>query len=976
MRLQRFGILVRGLAAIACATASWSQSITTGATFGDTVELGGTPADIVVDELRGRLYLVNSNANRIDLYDYRLKKVTGSIPVGSFPIGAAMSPDGARLYVTNTQASSLAVIELGADRVTEFISLPAKPEGVAVGNDGRVLITTQGTGTNNTTNTLLLYDPRQGAGQQIYVVPSPPTLSTPNPLPAVFVGRPATAFPGRLLTTPDGNFIIGMVAINQTTNGASTTLFVYEVASGTVLRNRIVTGQSTVLSISPDGARFMAGSTQYDSATLSVNSQLNVANMPFFLNSTSSTAINLQFNYGGSAFSPNGATLYSAFNNAANGARATSSTLFVSNPRHLYTPLGIRLPESVLGRMVITSDGSQLFALSESGLLDLPVAALYDYPIIQPDSTTVFMAVDDCNRGLARTSIRIGNAGKGKLTYAVGNPGNALTAEVSSGVAPSSIKFTMEPGRTNVVRQAGTNLYTGGANNQGTPVNIFLSSPEAINLPPVIRLFMNYRQSDQRGLVFPIPTSLQNNGLVTGEGIFDMLIDEPRGRLYLTNSGLNRIEVFDRKKLKWLDPIEVGQLPHQMAMSLDGSQLYVGNTGGESIQVVDLETLRVTGNVEFPPIPRNGQQGTLRPVAMAMGLSGLQFVMAASMNQGAAGSFWKLVGNTAVPRTTVNNFPPASTTGPHFMAATPGGEQIIALTTNTNGTAYLYDALADSFVNTRQVWNQAPQSYYAPLAAAPSSNYFLAGGMILSSALSPVGGAERPSTTTTTPGQPGQPPQQNTVSAGLRNVAAAVALNENTFIRMTTPVRQNITVATRDEARTTLERVDVRTQSEQVAAIIPENPANNVFGANRSNIPARQLLVDSAGTAYVVTLSGLVVTPLTQTNSSTQPRIPLAARGVVNSVDGTQTFRPGSFITVSGANLAAASTADTLPLPTVLGGSCIVLNDVALPLLQTAPGQISAQIPTDVRPGLNVLQVRSLANAQQSEPIVVTVQRP
>jgi hypothetical protein len=310
------------------------------------------------------------------------------------------------------------------------------------------------------------------------------------------------------------------------------------------------------------------------------------------------------------------------------------------------------------------------------------------------------------------------------------------------------------------------------------------------------------------------------------------------------------------------------------------------------------------------------------------------------------------------------------------LSATPGGEQIVALTTNANGTAYLYDALADSFVNTRQVWNQAPQSYYGPLAAATNSNYFLAGGMILSSALSPIGGAERPGTTALTPGLPGQPPVQNTVSAGLRNVAAAVPLNQNTFIRMTTPVRQNITAATRDEARTTLERVDVRTQSEQVAAIIPENPANNVFGANRSNVPSRQMVVDAAGTAYVVTLSGLVVTPLTQTNSSTQPRIPLAARGVVNSVDGTQNLRPGSFVTVNGVNLAAASTADTVPLPTVLGGSCIVLNDVALPLLQTAPGQISAQIPTDVRPGLNVLQVRSLANAQQSEPIVVTVQRP
>ena len=70
-----------------------------------------------------------------------------------------------------------------------------------------------------------------------------------------------------------------MVAINQTTNTAQTTLFVYEVASGVVLRNRTVTGQSTVLSMSPDGSRFMAGSTLYDTSTLGVIAQQNTANL-------------------------------------------------------------------------------------------------------------------------------------------------------------------------------------------------------------------------------------------------------------------------------------------------------------------------------------------------------------------------------------------------------------------------------------------------------------------------------------------------------------------------------------------------------------------------------------------------------------------------------------------------------------------------------------------------------------------------
>jgi YVTN family beta-propeller protein len=279
--------------------------------FGDVVSLGGTPSDIVIDEARGRLYLVMPAANRVDIYNYVDKHLTGSIQVGTFPLSAAMSMDGSYLYVTNTQSSSLTVISLANDQIVETVSLPARPEGVAAGFDGRVLITTQGVGTNNALNTLLIYDRNQIDGQQVTPVQSPPQISTPAPLPALFVGRPATAFPGRLLRTQVGQFIIGMVAINQTANNANTALFVYEVASGVVLKNRTVTGQSTVLSMSPDGSKFMAGSTLYDTATLAVIAQMNSANLPFFITATGNPNFNVGVNYGGSIFSPDGAAIFS-----------------------------------------------------------------------------------------------------------------------------------------------------------------------------------------------------------------------------------------------------------------------------------------------------------------------------------------------------------------------------------------------------------------------------------------------------------------------------------------------------------------------------------------------------------------------------------------------------------------------------------------------------------------------------------------
>jgi len=58
----RAALLALGLVA---ASAAWGQTV--GATFGEVVQLGYTPSDIILDEARQYLYLVNTNASRVDL---------------------------------------------------------------------------------------------------------------------------------------------------------------------------------------------------------------------------------------------------------------------------------------------------------------------------------------------------------------------------------------------------------------------------------------------------------------------------------------------------------------------------------------------------------------------------------------------------------------------------------------------------------------------------------------------------------------------------------------------------------------------------------------------------------------------------------------------------------------------------------------------------------------------------------------------
>lgn len=954
-------VLVWGWLALAAPYARQAMAqVTTGtaATFGDVIALtGGTPSDIVLDESRHYLYLVNNNTNAVYVLDYTTGQVVNTIGVGATPLAAAISMDKAWLYVTCSGNSTLNVINLNQMSVTQTVSLSSAPQGVEVGNDGRVLISAAGTGVVSGVpqGTLLLYDP---SNQSVGSVIVPALPSTPAALPTpTLPTRPQTTFTSKLLRTPKGDYIVGGI----TPTSSTTYFFVYEVASGAVLRNRTIAGASTVLAMAPDGSKFMAGFTMFDIGTLTILAQQNNANAPFAFTS----AVNTLQNVGGSVFSPDGATLYSVFNTAASTTPtppASASTLLVNNPSNLAIGMGINLPESIVAKMVIAADGSQAWGLSDSGLVHLPLGNLYTYPLLMPATTGVFLAMDDCNRGLASGTLQVANAGGGKLTYTVSPPTTAaVDYALSSGVAPSTVTFSMDPGRTGLTRYGGTNLWSGTATTygtqSGTALNVTFTSSDAVNVPNTVRVYMNYRLSDQRGVIYPIPTTPNSSSGGTtnangNEGLQDIVYDPVHNRVYVSNSGYNRIEVFDIGQQAFLTPIPVGQLPHQMALSTDSSTLYVGNTGGESISIVDLTELEVTGSITFPPIPRNGTTTVVYPRTLAMGLFGLDFVMS-------DGSQWEVVNGTAVPRP-ANTVTPLALgnsggAGPAYnMIATPDATYI--LTMSGNGYGYLYNSDNDNYQTGRLLFS-AIQGYYGVLGASPGGTYFLANGLVLNPSLTTLYGTATPSSTTTN-GLPG------------RNVAAVAPIDDTYFLRLTTPVRTAITSTTTDDSRTILEKVNVLTGNDTLVGATAENPIAEVFGTTRFNTTARQMVVDSTGsTAYTITLSGMSVIPLAAATTSTVPAI----SSVVNASNGSSTLVPGSFVTINGSNLASTAAASTIPPPTVLGGSCVTMGETAIPLISTSSGQIQAQVPTNLPTGTQVVEVRSLGMAQDSAPVTVTV---
>lgn len=83
-------------------------------------------------------------------------------------------------------------------------------------------------------------------------------------------------------------------------------------------------------------------------------------------------------------------------------------------------------------------------------------------------------------------------------------------------------------------------------------------------------------------------------------------------------------------------------------------------------------------------------------------------------------------------------------------------------------------------------------------------------------------------------------------------------------------------------------------------------------------------------------------------NVTSPPVVPPGA--VVNgaSFAGQAPLAPGSLVSIFGNKLAASGAADKLPLPTILGGSTVVLAGISMPLLFSSDGQVNAVVPFEI----------------------------
>jgi uncharacterized protein (TIGR03437 family) len=125
---------------------------------------------------------------------------------------------------------------------------------------------------------------------------------------------------------------------------------------------------------------------------------------------------------------------------------------------------------------------------------------------------------------------------------------------------------------------------------------------------------------------------------------------------------------------------------------------------------------------------------------------------------------------------------------------------------------------------------------------------------------------------------------------------------------------------------------------------------------------------------------GIITMAAPQSIVALMDRIPyIAPAGVQNAASSTatSTVAPGSIIAIYGQSLAPTLEVGPVnPLAQTIAGVSVTVNNMILPLLFVSPGQINAQVPSELADGNYTLEIHSLGQPDVSGTFTVARNAP
>jgi uncharacterized protein (TIGR03437 family) len=848
------------------------------ATFGTVVPITGHSADLALDEARGKLYIANFTANRIDVLSTADNIVHSSINIGSQPGSLTLSRDGRFLVVTNyanstsatANTSMITVVDLTTNtRQTFSTGDPALGASFfSQGNQELALLAT--------TTTMYIFDPISGALQTLTSF-----ASLAKTLPIAQATFPGQIIEGALATAADHVHVWGVLSAG---GGGPQGIFVYDATTGRLTADGWITSPPLVprISVAADGSWAMIGWAAYAHAPCLQGANFMVrSRYPSPVASANVTghaidsANNLLYAQIPDSTTPTNPP-YTPTSPAGTASPAKLPALSIMDADNLTVRDKLNLPENMTGRAVLTANGATLYAISDSGVMVLPVGSLNQSHRLQVSAEDVLVQSNFCTRNALKSTFTISDPGGNRTDFTISAAQSGLTISPTSGTTPATITVTVDP---NAV-----------ASTSGTlAVPIAIASQTAVNMAQTVRLLISSPDQDQRGSVIDVPGTLT-----------DILPDPYRNRYYILRQDKNQLLVFDATSNKQITALRTGTTPNRMSFSSDAKTLLVASTNSQLLSVFDLDALQPTYPIMLPA----GHFGS----AVAQSNNATLALVENDDSDTTAVDRVNAQSGCAVPLPSLgiyNNdkgaFPPTSVLSP-----TPSQNAILMAA--PNGNVMLYDAQADTFVLSRKDVAGLTGAYAAADAPGSSGDVgtYVIGNYVFNPALVPMG------TFDTSVG--------NTMGFAFTQGQSGYRVTANTASGP--GVIQNLPA---------LRGVSVRPVRVSEAPVL-SSTAN----------PFVRTVAPLGSSIVVLTTSGVTVLAPNYDAAVAPPQI----SAVVNSADGTSPVAPGGLISIYGSSMAATNVAtSTVPLPTAMGQSCIVINGMLTPLIFVSSTQINAQLP-------------------------------
>ena len=804
---------------------------------------------------------------RIDVLN--TSDLTQSTPLSVFkpPSALALSPDNRYLVVGHFDNFTTSSTTGG---FTIFDLQGGTKQQVAIGNP--VLAVAFGAGSQAvvvTTKDFLLLDPATGRTQTLGV-----GVAAGVVLPVPFANFPPDIIQATTGISGDKQTIMIFAEVNGTVGSPggtspSSVVLSYRVGGASVQVINITSAPPlgpVAVSVNKDATVFLAGWLHFDSRGLT--------QFPYPVGT---------FRGGGHAFDYSRNLVYADIPVTKN----ESPVLHVVDPDNLAVRERIQLPQMMAGRSIFSSDLSTLYAISDSGVMVLPVGSLPKMHQVEAQQEDVLFEGDACNRSVITQTLNIVDTSGGRVDFTLSLPANAAGVQISpsSGTTPAKVTISVDP--TVYQNAKGT-----------TSISLTLTSSGAINLPFPVRLLINTRDMNQRGKIVNVPGKL-----------VDILADRTRNRIYAVRQDKNLVLVFDSTTFKQIAALRTGNTPMNMAITEDNRYLIVGNDNSQYASVFDLQTLQPAPSIPFPNnYPHSFAVGHGAIFATVRSFSGIQQLYQVDFTH-----------RTANPPPSLGiyqNGPPGDPIPPTAALAASPSENYILLA-NPDGTVAMWDASVDQWVVSRK-----DVTGLAGAFGVLSDTRFIADVNLFDQSLFPV--AKFQSDT----GSPSGVGLAN--GAGLRTTTLSPA-GPGTIERIDLNNLQTYNGTPTIEAP-------------QLASTL-QTPSIGQIG--ETILPFTRTLAVPRDQSSIVLLSqsGLAVIP---PDFDKAMQVPVVTR-VTNTADGGTDVAPGGLVQITGSGLAPDSVvAGAPPLPTSLGDVCVTADNVALALFSVSGTRISAQLPFNV----------------------------